>query len=236
MTLEKNFAALKSLKKPDAVIFDWDNTLVDSWPLIHQALNEAMRAFGKEEWSFEYVKDNVHKAMRYSFPEIFGDGWQEAGAVYKKAYRSRHLECLELLDGARDLIAALEAIGAVQFVVSNKIGLTLRKEVDKLGLAESFFSVVGSLDADADKPDVAPVELALRGSDIDLKRDHVWFVGDTIADVDCAYNCGAQPIIFGHDGGVSKTIAPEIYKNGRGEGAIPLFLKHGELVAVVKGF
>ena len=76
MNIEKNLAALQNLKKPKAVIFDWDNTLVDTWPLIHRAINTTMNAMGKEEWSLQKVKDTVHKSMRESFPGIFGDNWQ----------------------------------------------------------------------------------------------------------------------------------------------------------------
>jgi phosphoglycolate phosphatase len=36
-----------ALALPKAVIFDWDNTLVDSWPVIHHALNETLEAYGK---------------------------------------------------------------------------------------------------------------------------------------------------------------------------------------------
>ena len=32
------------LKRPRAILFDWDNTLVDSWATIHEALNVVMTA------------------------------------------------------------------------------------------------------------------------------------------------------------------------------------------------
>ncbi len=38
---------------PRAIMFDWDNTLVDSWGTIHEALNFLMRAMDKPEWSIE---------------------------------------------------------------------------------------------------------------------------------------------------------------------------------------
>ncbi len=72
MNLEENKAALLKLPKPKAVIFDWDNTLVDTWPLIQAAIDATMRATGREEWGLEKVRNNVHKSMRESFPKIFG--------------------------------------------------------------------------------------------------------------------------------------------------------------------
>ena len=41
--LQQNFLAFKNLKKPKAIVFDWDNTLVDTWPIIHMAINQTMQ-------------------------------------------------------------------------------------------------------------------------------------------------------------------------------------------------
>jgi phosphoglycolate phosphatase len=234
MNYEKNKKAFQDLSKnskPDAIIFDWDNTLVDTWPLIHSAINEAMRAFGKEEWSLKRVHDEIYHSMRESFPLIFGDDWQKAGEVYKKSYRALHLEKLVFLDGALELLDKIQEKKILQFLVSNKIGTTLRKEAAHLKVDEKFFSIVGSLDADFDKPSSSPVELALIGSNLSLNNKNIWFIGDSVADVECAYSCGFQPIIYGHEGGILKSITPELYENGKkGEGAIPLFFEHKELI------
>ena len=58
---------------PRAFLFDWDNTLVDSWPIIHDALNVTLTAFGKEPWSLDETRSRVRKSMRDSFPKLFGD-------------------------------------------------------------------------------------------------------------------------------------------------------------------
>ncbi len=237
MNYEKNLAALKNLKKPKAVIFDWDNTLVDTWPLIHEAINETMRAMKKDEWSLTKVKDNIHKAMRDSFPEIFGDEWQKAGEIYVNTYRSINLDKLEFLPEALNLINKLHEKNIVQFVVSNKMGATLRREAKRLNVDDKFFALIGSTDAKADKPEVAPVELALNGSNLNLQNDEIWFVGDTIADVSCAYNANCTPIIYGLEGRVSKTIPQQVYENGqKGEGAIPLVFDYQNLIDVIDSF
>ncbi len=234
MKYKNNLEAAQKLRKPKAVIFDWDNTLVDTWPLIHAAINETMRFMKQEEWSLTKVKDTIHKAMRDSFPEIFGKQWQKAGEVYVNTYRNINLDKLEFLPGALDFINALHHNKILQFVVSNKIGSTLRKEATKLQVDKKFFSLIGSQDASFDKPSVAPVELALNGSGLEINQDEIWFIGDTIADVECAYNCGFQPIIYGGDNKISQTISAEIYENGKkGEGAIPLIFGYEELLKIV---
>ncbi len=231
----KNKEALLLLPKPKAVIFDWDNTLVDTWPLIQAAIDQTMIEMGREPWGLEKVRDNIHKSMRESFPLLFGDDWQRAGEIYKKTYRAIHLEKIVLLPNALNLINKLEEQGILQFIVSNKIGVTLRKEAAKIGVDQKFFALVGAGDASVDKPSREPIDLALMGSGLDPQKDEIWFVGDTIADVDCAYNTGCRPIVFGHSGNqVSKTISEKILAEGRnGEGALPLYFDHAELMALV---
>lgn len=238
MNLESNKAALLQLPKPKAVIFDWDNTLVDTWPLIHVAIDTTMEAMGREKWGLEKVRNNVHKSMRESFPEIFGTDWEKAGEIYKTTYRSVHLDKLRLLPNAVELVNKLEEKGVMQFIISNKIGTTLRKEVTKIGFEKKFFAIVGSLDSSCDKPSKEPVELALLGSDLDPKKDEIWFIGDTIADIECAWNSGCRPILYSHpDNKVSSTVSEKILREGRGgEGSLPAYSNHQELVELLAKF
>lgn len=235
MNLEENKAALLKLPKPKAVIFDWDNTLVDTWPLIQAAIDATMRATGREEWGLEKVRNNVHKSMRESFPKIFGAEWEKAGEIYKSNYRAMHLEQLRLLPNVIELVNALEEMGVVQFIVSNKIGVTLRKEVAKIGIEKKFFAIVGSLDSSYDKPSKDPVDLALLGSDLDPKKDEIWFIGDTIADVECAWNSDCRPILYYHpDNKISSTVSEKILCEGRGgEGFLPAYSNHRELIELL---
>jgi len=229
--LSKNKKALLQLPKPKAVIFDWDNTLVDTWPLIHEAIDKTMVAMGREPWGLQKVRDTVHKSMRESFPIIFGDNWEKAGEIYKNSYRAIHLDKIELLSNAMNLINKLEEQGILQILVSNKIGITLRKEAAKLGIDRKFFSIIGASDAAFDKPSQEPVDLALLGSGLDPKKDVIWFVGDTIADVECAYNSGCIPVVYGHSGDqISKTISLEFLQ----EKNLPIYFDHQELVGILK--
>ena len=63
---------------PRAVVFDWDNTLVDTWPVIHDSMNAALAAMGHAPWSFDETRERVRRSMREAFPEMFGARWEEA--------------------------------------------------------------------------------------------------------------------------------------------------------------
>jgi phosphoglycolate phosphatase len=185
-----------NLPTPRAVIFDWDNTLVDTWPIIHDALTATFVAMGQKPWSFDETRFKVRKSMRDSFPEVFGENWQEAGAIYQREYRANHLTKLQPLPLSREVLEEVKKHGLYSTVVSNKKGVTLKQEVENLGWGKYFDSVIGSDDAAKDKPYTDPVILAFKKTHIKPGPD-VWFVGDSEIDLECAKNCGCTAILFG---------------------------------------
>ena len=188
--------APQGLTRPRAILFDWDNTLVDSWTTIHEALNLVMTAMEKPLWSLRETKERVRLSLRESFPLHFGDRWEEARQIYLDFFSAIHLDRLCPLPGRRELLSELAAEGIFLGVVSNKTGTLLRREAERIGWSELFGSVVGAGDAALDKPAAAPVALALQRSGVE-PGDSVWFVGDTGVDMECAYNSGCVPVLLG---------------------------------------
>ena len=187
---------LSSLRPPRALVFDWDNTLVDSWGTIHDALNFLMEAMERPLWTIEETRERVRLSLRDAFPTIFGDRWEEARQIYIDRFRAIHLDRLTPLPGCEAMLRTLAADGHYLAVVSNKTGAVLRSEAAHLGWSSFFGSIVGAGDCHADKPHCAPVELALQPSGIKPGSD-VWFVGDTAVDMECALASGCVPVLFG---------------------------------------
>lgn len=184
------------LARPGAVLFDWDGTLVDSFPVIHRALNDTLTAMGLSRWGAEEARRRIGPSLRDYFPAFFGDRWLDARAIYQSSYAAHHLEALRPLPGADEVLSAFAAGGVYLGVVSNKSGHFLRREARHLGWERYFGRLVGATDAAEDKPAVAPVRLALEGSGV-APGPEVWFVGDDPVDLACARNAGCVPILLG---------------------------------------
>ncbi len=184
------------LTKPSAILFDWDNTLVDTWPLIHRALSATQIKWGQTPWSMAEVQERVGKSMRDSFPEMFGKNWEEAGEFYLRTYRAFPMSELPLLEGAMELLDYLQTTDIPVGLVSNKMGESLRREVTQKHLGAYFAVLVGAGDALQDKPSSAPAELALKQLGVAMSAN-VWFVGDTITDLACANAGGMCAILYG---------------------------------------
>ena len=184
---------------PRAVLFDWDNTLVDNWPTIHDALNTTLAAMGHPTWSLAETRERVRASLRDSFPKMFGPRWEEARDIFYARFEARHIETLVPLPGASELLNALRARGVYLAVVSNKTGRYLRKEAAALGWTSRFGRLVGAQDAAVDKPDRAPVDLVLADAGV-VAGPAVWFVGDTAMDMRCAYAAGCTAVLVGDTG------------------------------------
>ena len=132
---------------PRAVIFDWDNTLVDSWDAIMIAMNGALAHFGKPTWTMDEVRRRCKYAAKDYFPDLFGADWKKAFEVYYQHFNAvRADHSAKPRPGAGDLLRWLKAHSIPAFVVSNKRGDYLRQEAAALGWNDYFVTLVGAND------------------------------------------------------------------------------------------
>ena len=186
---------MTGLRRPRAILFDWDDTLVDNWESIHAAMNATLAAMGKPLWTIEQTKFEARRSLRNSFPELFGDRWQEARGIFYGHFAENHLQFLKPHRGAEDAILRLKGSGLYLAVISNKTGEYLRREAAHLGWAGHFGAIVGANDAAEDKPAPAPALQALAKSGISPGPD-VWLVGDGQSDMECAHRARCVAVLL----------------------------------------
>ena len=181
---------------PRAVLFDWDNTLVNTWPTIVECYRDTFTALGETPWTADEVKARAHGSLRDVFPSLFGKRAGQAEKVFYETFLRIHLERLEPLPGAETLLARCRDAGCYVAVVSNKVGDNLRAELAHLGWGKWIERAVGARDCARDKPAPDPIFRALDGTGI-APDDSVWMVGDTPADLKCAHAAGVLPVLCG---------------------------------------
>ena len=203
----------EGMTRPRAVLFDWDNTLVNTWPTIVECYNNTFAALGLPAWTEQEVKDRAHGSLRDHFPKLFGERAAHAEKVFYETFFRIHLERLEPLPGAADLLARCHETCCYVAVVSNKVGDNLRVELAHLGWGRWIKRAVGARDAQRDKPAPDPIFMALDGTGI-APDSNVWMVGDTPADLKCAHAAGVVPVFFGGDEQLSDSLRehpPRLY-------------------------
>ncbi|EKE08967.1 MAG: phosphatase [uncultured bacterium] len=189
-------------KLPQAILFDWDQTLVDNWRVIHKSINITRKALGLSELSSDEYWSRPHQSTRDAGEDLFGKQFEEGERLFYASVEKVHLLDLKSLEGADAMIQYLKKRGIYLGIVSNKTGYILRKEVEHLGWQSHFHKVIGSRDTEEDKPSPIPVHTALEDSATQASHN-VWFVGDSMIDVSCARASGCVPVVVG-DGEASK--------------------------------
>jgi phosphoglycolate phosphatase len=187
---------------PTAIVFDWDNTLVDAWAGIVAALNDVFAQHGLPAWTVAEGRARIRGSMRDSFPPLFGARWEEAVAAFGPAMQRVHLAHLAVLAGTEAMLDVAQSVPLG--IVSNKNGPFLRREVEHLGWQGRFRAVIGAGDCAADKPHPAPIWHALATIGVQ-PGPGVWYVGDTAMDMQAAHAAGCTAVLLGdaaHDGGL----------------------------------
>src|SRR5690606_28818849 len=64
---------MSRLPKPRAVVFDWDDTIVDNWLSAFKALNTTLVHMGAEAWSEDEARRRSGPSARDLFTGLFGE-------------------------------------------------------------------------------------------------------------------------------------------------------------------
>jgi HAD superfamily hydrolase (TIGR01509 family) len=174
----------------DAVLFDWDGTLVDSAELSYRCYVTAFAALGltfsREDYARTYSPDWHHTYALMGIPK---NRYDEVDALWIEAYSH---EGTTLLPGARETLRATSERGLVSgLVTSGDRGRVLR-EIAELGVAEFFSTLVCGGDVARRKPDPLPLLTAL--GHLGVPGSRAIYVGDSPEDVLMARSAGAFTI------------------------------------------
>jgi phosphoglycolate phosphatase len=198
--------------KPTAILFDWDNTLVDTWPMIQAGMRAVFENRGLTPWTLQEVKEKCHASGREAFPKLFPDDWQSALDDFYEHVRDRHLNDITLLPFVHKLLEQLIAHEIPIGIVSNKTKALLVKEIDHFGFSNYFRTIIGAGDAVRDKPDAAPLLMALEQLEVEPSMN-VWMIGDTPVDWQAAHAASVYAIGIGACPENVNNIAPNIMFN-----------------------
>jgi len=170
---------------PKAILFDWDNTLVNNWEPIFIAYKETLKKLGLKKKSRSEIIKNAKYSLRETFPRVFKDDWKKAKKIFYVVFKKIHLQKIKPIPKVEKILKIIKEKKITCGVISNKDGNVLRKEINKLGWKKYFKILVGANEAKKDKPSKYPLLLALNKISLKPNRN-IWYVGDNDIDVEFA--------------------------------------------------
>lgn len=176
----------------EAVVFDLDGTLIDSFPDIRAACNYTLEQLGRPALSDPVIRSFVGRGSKRLVASALGVQPEDqlvsdALAIFLDYYEAHPVDLTQPRPGALEL---LELLGTCAMAIcTNKPARITARVVEALGWQTRFGAVIAGGDAPALKPDPRPVQLACER--IGVSPHQSIMVGDGAEDVLAARAAGA---------------------------------------------
>ena len=189
---------MQNLKKPEVIFFDWDNTLALNRDVVVSAMNKVLVKYGKDDWEkTKKEKRDNSKSLKENFVNFFGVELEKQAYNDYLNFYNEFSNLLKTPDNAKEMLKLLVNKGIKVIIVSNKERSLLLNEINVLYSDINFFKIMANGDSEKNKPDASPIFKALEDTNIEINPKNAWIVGDSNQDIDCGYNAGIQPILYG---------------------------------------
>ena len=198
----------------EAILFDWDGTLVDSLGAFHAANATVMKAFGlpfdEVVYRRHYVPDWRQMYVRLGIPVHRLD---EANALWERTFAAG-TDVVVAFAGAAGALERLAGTGAVLGIVTAGDREVVEPQLERTGLGPYLTIRVFGDDLPVHKPDPAPLRRALELAGHGHRPETSIYVGDAPTDMKMAVTAGARGVgiesVLGDPGELRAAGASEI--------------------------
>ena len=175
-------------------IWDFDGTLFDTYPVIIENLNLALREFGhgcEFPEAMELMLVNLGNAQRF-YAEKFGIPGDALAAGYERYHQTANRELrAEPMAGVREVLAAICASGRRNYIFSHRKPGETVAYLEKYGLAGYFTHIIGpGSEGFAVKP--APDAVLFLTERYGMDPTETVIVGDRECDLGSGRNAGIR--------------------------------------------
>lgn len=189
-------------------IWDFDGTLMDTYPAMVAAFQRAVQNLGGDLSSTEIYEMMRQASVGFAYREVadrFGWDWQDLRAGYQQY--EPVLQAPKAFDGAATVLARIKAVGGHNYLMTHRN----RQALDYLAqakLKDYFDDFVTAEQPFARKPDPAALDYLLDKHAVD-RREAV-MVGDRNLDIDAGHNAHIAGFLFDYDQLIKVTSQPEL--------------------------
>lgn len=181
-----------------AFLFDMDGTLADTFDVIYESFNQALKEYDKRQLTKEeFDKKLFGKPVSPTISKLIGSLTEYELRDIMKAFQVHWLKNLAKVKVFKNVPLTLEhlkAAGCKLGVVSTSPCGVIEETLRQIGIYRFFDVFIGEEDAVNKKPHHEPVTNALRV--LSAKPEETAFIGDTIYDIQAGKAAGCHTVFL----------------------------------------
>ena len=178
------------MKNSTAILFDWDGTLLDSYPAGYRASITVLKHYGidvdRERFLETYSPNWYESYEKLGVPR---EEWDNADQMWRRTYRNQVTEPFPFVD---ELLGRLRDAGLTLGLVTSGNRARVRRELDDHRLGDFFAVVVCFEDTEEKKPHPAPLAHALEH--LEISAEATVYVGDRPEDIIMGKSVGSYTV------------------------------------------
>lgn len=184
----------KPLSQIDAVLFDFDGTILDTYDVILESMRFTMRTVLGKELDASTLMEKVGQPLAVQMMDFAGDEVErdELLSVYRGYNAEIHDSMVKPFDGVEKTLSELVDRGYPLGIVTSKRHSPALHGLKLFGLEVYFDCLVGADDCDTHKPEPGPLIYGAELLGVPVKN--CIYVGDSPFDIQAGKRAGAVTV------------------------------------------
>jgi len=177
-------------KEINALLFDFDGTLLDTNELIIQTFIAVLGEHFPGRYEREDILHFIGPSLEQTFESIDAERAIELTAQYRAINKQLHDELITEYDGVTETLRLLKARGIKMAIVSTKRSANIKRGLALMGIDEVFEHIISLDEVKNPKPDPEPILLALEK--LGASKEEALMIGDNYHDIEGGKNAGVR--------------------------------------------
>lgn len=200
--------------KIDAILFDYDGTLMDTNRVVLESWQHTFRTLEGQERPESEIYKTFGEPIKVTMRRLFHDRDDHALEVYRSWQEDNFTDYIGLFPGVEKMLSQLRQKGVKMGLVTSRTESSTHEGLRNFEISNCFDAIITANQCTKHKPDPEPINLAMEA--MGSNPANTLMVGDTLFDLGCARNAGVKSALVAwavaiDRNDISDSIRPDYY-------------------------